>query len=42
MNIFIDLVQPHFRISNEIEFETEDIDMIAEKKRIFHRWEEKE
>jgi hypothetical protein len=35
MNILIDLLQPHSGISTEIEFETEEKDMIAEKLRIF-------
>jgi hypothetical protein len=37
MNIIIDLLQPHSGISNEIEFETEENDMIAEKLGIFRR-----
>jgi hypothetical protein len=38
MNILIDLLQPHSGISNEIEFETEENDMIAEKLKFFPRW----
>jgi hypothetical protein len=37
MNILIDLLPPHSGISNEVEFETEENNMIAEKLIIFCR-----